>query len=237
MIERSEVLLLLPYALRHGHDDLEMQKVQQKINEPGIEPDRHAATFLGRRCMTMNKPSRTANSRHQLLFFGVTLLGIILLASALWQPASTEPPGWVAVNNQVEKVLTGQENAKESLTEAAEKKKENSTIKETNKAASSEQSADGAAKASMEQASTEQLEESSAAGKLPLAAAGNKLDINQATAEQLDALPGIGAVKAQTIVSDREKNGLFHSVDDLLRVKGIGPKLLSKMKASIVAQP
>ena len=67
--------------------------------------------------------------------------------------------------------------------------------------------------------------------------ASNKLDINHATAEQLDAFPGIGAVKAQTIVSDREKNGLFHSVDDLLRVKGIGPKLLMKMKASIVAQP
>ena len=122
------------------------RKYGKRLTIPGIKPDRHAAVFLGRRCMTMNKTSRTANSHHQLLFFGVTLLGIILLASALWQPASIEPPGWVAVNNQVEKVLTGQENAKESLTAAAEKQKEKSTVKETNKAASSEQPADRSSK-------------------------------------------------------------------------------------------
>ena len=111
VVKLSEVLLLLPYAQRHGHDDPEMHKVQQKINHPGIKRDCHGIILLERRCKIMNKPSRTANSRHQLLFFGVTLLGIILLASALWQPASIEPPGWVAVNNQVEQVLTGQERA------------------------------------------------------------------------------------------------------------------------------
>ncbi|CAH1221056.1 ComE operon protein 1 [Paenibacillus plantiphilus] len=62
------------------------------------------------------------------------------------------------------------------------------------------------------------------------------IDINAATAEELDALPGIGAAKALAIVKEREKNGRFHSVEDLLRVKGIGPKLLEKMKSSIVAK-
>ena len=88
----------------------------------------------------MNKPSRTANSRHQLLFIGVTLLGIILLASALWQPASSEPPGWVAVNNRVEQVLTGQEKAKESLAAAVGKTNEASAANETIKMTNSEQS-------------------------------------------------------------------------------------------------
>ncbi|QAY68414.1 helix-hairpin-helix domain-containing protein [Paenibacillus protaetiae] len=64
-----------------------------------------------------------------------------------------------------------------------------------------------------------------------------KLDINKATAEQLDALKGIGPSKAQAIVADRETNGPFRSVDDLLRVKGIGEKLLADIKDSIVAGP
>ncbi|MGO4107247.1 ComEA family DNA-binding protein [Paenibacillus sp. YAF4_2] len=64
-----------------------------------------------------------------------------------------------------------------------------------------------------------------------------KLDINRATAEQLDSLKGIGPAKAQAILADREQNGPFQSVDDLLRVKGIGSKLLAGIKDSIVAAP
>lgn len=62
------------------------------------------------------------------------------------------------------------------------------------------------------------------------------LDINSATAEQLDqALVGVGKVKAEAIVKDREKNGPFKSIDDLLRVKGIGPATLEKNRAKITA--
>lgn len=64
-----------------------------------------------------------------------------------------------------------------------------------------------------------------------------KLDINRATASELDALKGIGPAKAQAIVEDREKNGKYASIDDLLRVKGIGEKLLNAMQDSIVARP
>ncbi|WP_052350455.1 ComEA family DNA-binding protein [Paenibacillus gorillae] len=64
-----------------------------------------------------------------------------------------------------------------------------------------------------------------------------KLDVNRATAEQLKGLKGIGPAKAQAIVNEREQHGFFSSADDLLRVKGIGPKLLAGMKDSIVARP
>ncbi|MCR2803216.1 ComEA family DNA-binding protein [Paenibacillus soyae] len=64
-----------------------------------------------------------------------------------------------------------------------------------------------------------------------------KLDINRATVEQLDGLKGIGPSKAQAIVEDRERLGYFASVDDLLRVKGIGEKLLEGLKESVVANP
>ncbi|MFC4811305.1 ComEA family DNA-binding protein [Paenibacillus sp. GCM10023250] len=67
--------------------------------------------------------------------------------------------------------------------------------------------------------------------------ADGKVDINRATPEELDELPGIGAAKAKGIADDRERNGPFKSADDLLRVKGIGPKLLEKMKSFIVLQP
>ncbi|MFF2090364.1 ComEA family DNA-binding protein [Paenibacillus sp. NPDC058174] len=64
-----------------------------------------------------------------------------------------------------------------------------------------------------------------------------KLDINRATVEQLKGLKGIGPAKAQAIVNEREQRGFFSSADDLLRVKGIGPKLLAGLKDSIVARP
>ena len=64
-----------------------------------------------------------------------------------------------------------------------------------------------------------------------------KIDVNHASSAELDALPGIGASKAEAIVADRERNGPFRSADDLLRVKGIGPKLLDKMKSLIVLGP
>ncbi len=56
------------------------------------------------------------------------------------------------------------------------------------------------------------------------------LNINTASAAQLEALPGIGAVLAQRIVDDRRANGPYASVDDLERVRGIGPALLANLR-------
>ncbi|WP_294475936.1 ComEA family DNA-binding protein [uncultured Intestinimonas sp.] len=49
-----------------------------------------------------------------------------------------------------------------------------------------------------------------------------KININTATAEELDTLPGIGETRAAAIVADREANGPFRIVEDLTRVSGIG---------------
>lgn len=56
--------------------------------------------------------------------------------------------------------------------------------------------------------------------------AAEQIDINNASLEQLDELSGIGPVYAQNIIDERP----FSSVDDLLRVKGIGPSTLQKIK-------
>lgn len=53
------------------------------------------------------------------------------------------------------------------------------------------------------------------------------VDLNTATPEQLEALPGIGPATAAAIVDDRERNGPFAAVDDVQRVPGIGPAKLA----------
>ncbi|WP_041782043.1 ComEA family DNA-binding protein [Mycolicibacterium chubuense] len=56
------------------------------------------------------------------------------------------------------------------------------------------------------------------------------VDLNTATAEELDALPGVGPVTAAAIVAWRETNGRFRSVDQLGEVDGIGPARLGKLR-------
>jgi competence protein ComEA len=56
------------------------------------------------------------------------------------------------------------------------------------------------------------------------------VDLNSATEEQLDALPGIGPVTAAAIVAWRDANGRFSSVDQLGDVDGIGPARLDKLR-------
>ena len=56
------------------------------------------------------------------------------------------------------------------------------------------------------------------------------VDLNRATAAELDALPGIGPATAQAIVDHREANGPFASVDDLEQVRGIGPAKLATIR-------
>ena len=56
------------------------------------------------------------------------------------------------------------------------------------------------------------------------AAAGGKVNLNKASAAELDALPGVGPSTAEKIVAEREANGPFATVEDLKRVSGIGDK-------------
>lgn len=56
------------------------------------------------------------------------------------------------------------------------------------------------------------------------------LDLNTATAEQLDALPRVGPAMADRILAWRKENGRFTSVDDLLSVPGIGDKMLAAIR-------
>jgi competence protein ComEA len=61
-------------------------------------------------------------------------------------------------------------------------------------------------------------------------AAGAPVNLNSATAEQLDTLPGIGPATAAAIISDRDAHGPFRSVNDLGRVRGIGDAKLDQLR-------
>lgn len=69
-----------------------------------------------------------------------------------------------------------------------------------------------------------------AAGTGTAAPGGAPVDLNAATLEQLDALPGVGPVTAQAILQWRTENGRFTTVDDLLDVTGIGEKTLEDLR-------
>lgn len=64
-------------------------------------------------------------------------------------------------------------------------------------------------------------------------AAGGPVSLSSATAEQLDALDGIGPTLATRIVNWRSTHGGFSSIDDLLNVPGIGPAKLDAIRAKI----
>jgi competence protein ComEA len=60
--------------------------------------------------------------------------------------------------------------------------------------------------------------------------AASRVNLNTATASQLDTLPGVGPTTARAIISYRTKNGPFRKVEDLLNVTGIGPSKLAAMR-------
>ncbi|MDO4280950.1 MAG: helix-hairpin-helix domain-containing protein [Peptococcaceae bacterium] len=63
--------------------------------------------------------------------------------------------------------------------------------------------------------------------------ADDLININTATAEELEELPGIGEVRAEAIISHRETNGPFKAIENLQDVSGIGEKTYEKIASSV----
>jgi competence protein ComEA len=57
-----------------------------------------------------------------------------------------------------------------------------------------------------------------------------KVDINRAGWPELAQLPGIGEVTARKIIASRKSKGPFHRIDDLQRIRGIGPKKVKSIR-------
>jgi competence protein ComEA len=74
-----------------------------------------------------------------------------------------------------------------------------------------------------------------AAPAAAVATEARPVDINTAQSDGLQSVPGIGKALAQRIIAFREKNGAFQSVDDLVKVQGIGEKSLQKLRPYLTA--
>ncbi len=86
---------------------------------------------------------------------------------------------------------------------------------------------------SKKSSSSSSSSDKAAASKL---APGEKININTASAEELDKLPEIGPVKAQAIVDYRKANGKFASIEDVMKVSGIKEGTFAKIKDHIVVK-
>ncbi len=63
------------------------------------------------------------------------------------------------------------------------------------------------------------------------------LNVNTATAEQIaEAMNGVGTMKAEAIIKDREMRGPFKSLDEMSRVKGIGIATIDKNRENITVE-
>ncbi len=69
------------------------------------------------------------------------------------------------------------------------------------------------------------------------ASAIKKVNINHASADDLETLPGIGPALAKKIIDFRAENGYFQTIQALRQVKGIGPKLVERLTGLIVLEP
>ena len=75
------------------------------------------------------------------------------------------------------------------------------------------------------------------AAPVGVAVAGDRIDINRATAAELDALPGIGPVIAQRIVDYRAANGPFAAVDALVDIQGISARMVEDLRPLVTVGP
>lgn len=75
------------------------------------------------------------------------------------------------------------------------------------------------------------------ATRTPLPTAGPlRVNINTASLQELELLPGIGPSTAQAIVAYRERHGAFNALDELLNVPGIGPKTFEGLQDFVILE-
>jgi competence protein ComEA len=77
----------------------------------------------------------------------------------------------------------------------------------------------------------------SAAPQAAAAPSTPAINLNTATLEQLETLPGIGRKTAERILEYRTKSGSFKRIEELMNVKGIGEKSFLKLKPLVVVPP
>jgi len=73
--------------------------------------------------------------------------------------------------------------------------------------------------------------------RAPPLVANFQVDVNKADWPELIQLPGVGPTLAQRLIDERQQNGGFRDVDDLMRVGGIGPRTLERIRPYLLPIP
>ncbi|MFD1177733.1 helix-hairpin-helix domain-containing protein [Paenibacillus puldeungensis] len=141
--------------------------------------------------------------------------GLMLFAVGGSNPAGIE--GWTPINTEVASAMQKHED----MSEAAKESKGAASA-----SAVKSQGSTGKAEANQPSGSAGSAESSQPPKQ-------NLININQAGLTELQEIPGIGKKKAEAIIDYRNAHGAFTSVNDLKKVKGIGDKMLEKMKPYI----
>ncbi|MNO15413.1 ComE operon protein 1 [compost metagenome] len=160
--------------------------------------------------------------------------GLMLLATGGRDPAGIE--GWMPVNAEVKSALAEEgAGSKDSGAAAAAGNTGEVSESQTAKVGGSSTSSTSTAGANAAQGSeagggSAAVTPTDGGGKT---AETGKISINLAGLAELQEIPGIGEKKAQAILDYRNAHGAFASIEDLTQVKGIGDKMLEKMKPYI----
>jgi competence protein ComEA len=94
---------------------------------------------------------------------------------------------------------------------------------------------DGGRQAQPDQPVTAQAPAAAPVGVTPPARAASKVNLNRASVDELQTLPGIGPVLAQRMVEWRRAHGRYRTVDELQEVKGIGRKRMEQLRPLVGA--
>jgi competence protein ComEA len=70
----------------------------------------------------------------------------------------------------------------------------------------------------------------------PRPSLSRRINLNTASATELELLPGIGPAMAQRIIADRDSRGRFRSLNDLDRVSGIGPRTIERLRDKVTLE-
>lgn len=164
-------------------------------------------------------------SNKMVLYLGLTgcILGIVIVMMIVFTRSSPVIGGLTELNASMEQLLNQQQDSLPPDSSPLKEGKQTEEIQRPTAAPEPKTAADPQQALPVTSPIDEVKEPVSAENE-------GKIEINTATAEELRTLPGIGPSKAQAIIDFRVSNKGFKSVDDLLQVKGIGPKILEKLR-------